>query len=617
MSISKRRLDKLEVSLTPKQAILLWMEEAHQYDSMREYCLSLKPGPDSAWPLAILPDKVSKAVEQAMKGRPKPAVARTVRQAIRDVLFLFHLHQQVNQKFMEEDRHYWTRALLLSVELDALRRERFLRDQMTWNWFRVGMELPYPLDSETVATVEAVKEHYVLTWELLEEGDQITGWVQDYSLAQGKPELPYRAYSLRDDSKFRSTTAPSEDEVRALFAEETDFQKFLAGEDYEYGLAGVSDQEFEAKWDAVFQAVIDLVALGEVEEGMAVELPTVPHSLLRDAPLVDGEWLDRYVVTLAEWGARLRAKGYLLQEPEDSHPMAWYRIVDPETGAEVDVEVMKQLWQQTEKHLGRFPGHTRDIQGRLYLHFQDYIRWRGRKAKGDFQAGLRRGLVLSSWNCWVAANGDDGSATLEGVKVSCLSSYLEGYRYHHCRDEDEVAVEKRRRESLLQDLRGWKPGSHRDQRYHRRINDWKEMARDFLCELCSLRHTADAMSHRYFDGHQVPFPVVAEEFARLIGCLKVLVEEYNEGFANELGQETHPASEGLEPAKPPNFVDIAALEEAVAPAARQHMAFLVDMARAETLDAMGENRAAVDIMERYIEGYSKDLVAKTEVNCFE
>ena len=51
-----------------------------------------------------------------MKGRPKQEVARRARQAIRDVLFLFHLHQQVNRKFMEEDRHYWTRALLLSVE---------------------------------------------------------------------------------------------------------------------------------------------------------------------------------------------------------------------------------------------------------------------------------------------------------------------------------------------------------------------------------------------------------------------------------------------------------------------------------------------------------------------
>ncbi|HZA24144.1 MAG TPA: hypothetical protein VFA32_16335, partial [Dehalococcoidia bacterium] len=285
MTSSKRRLDKLEVSLTPKQAILLWMEEAHQYDTMEQYVQSLKPGPESAWPLAILPDKVATSVEQAMKGRPKQEVNRVARRAIRNVLFLFHLHQQVNRKFMEEDRHFWTRALLLSVELDALRRERSLRDQLTWNWFRVGLEIPYPLDPHTAAAVDAAKEHYVLTWDLLEEGDDITGWVQDYFAAQGKSGLPAGAYTLRESSHPPSTSRPSEEEVQALFSDETEFQKFLASEDYSYGLADVPDQEFETRWDSVFQAIKALVSSGEIQEGVVVELPTVPHNLFRDAPL--------------------------------------------------------------------------------------------------------------------------------------------------------------------------------------------------------------------------------------------------------------------------------------------------------------------------------------------
>ncbi len=52
-------------------------------------------------------------------------------------------------------------------------------------------------------------------------------------------------------------------------------------------------------------------------DGLMVELPTVPHAFLREVPLVDGHWLDRYVVALAEWGARLVQQdlvvvGYLL-----------------------------------------------------------------------------------------------------------------------------------------------------------------------------------------------------------------------------------------------------------------------------------------------------------------
>jgi hypothetical protein len=332
MTSSKRRLDKLQVSLHPQQAILLWMEESHRFDTMQQYVRSLKDGPESAWPLAILPEQVATAVEQAMKGRPRREVARIARQAIRDVLFLFHLHQQVNRKFMEEDRHYWTRALLLSTELDALRRERLLRDEMTWSWFKIGLELPYPLDPEAAAAVEAAKEQYVLTWELLEEGDEITGWVQDYFLAEGETALPEGAYSLQEGSTLHSTREVDEEEVRALFRDETQFQRFLAGEDYSYGLADVPDQEFAAKRESVFQAAKALAASGTVQGEVGVELPTVPHRLFRDAPLVEGEWLDRYVVALAEWGARLQGKGYLLKEPEDSHPMAWYRVVDSESG---------------------------------------------------------------------------------------------------------------------------------------------------------------------------------------------------------------------------------------------------------------------------------------------
>jgi hypothetical protein len=126
MTTSKRRLDKIEVSLTPKQAILLWMEEAHQYDAMEQYVQSLKPGPESAWPLCVLPEKVSTAVEQAMKGRPKPEVARVARQAVRDVLFLFHLHQQVNRMLMEKQEAFLFRLRWLRAELGRLRYQKMV-----------------------------------------------------------------------------------------------------------------------------------------------------------------------------------------------------------------------------------------------------------------------------------------------------------------------------------------------------------------------------------------------------------------------------------------------------------------------------------------------------------
>ena len=156
------RMDKLEGALTPRQAFLLWMGEAHGYGSLEDYARSIKGGPESAWPLVRLPDQVTKAVEQAMKGEPPDLIRRRVRQALRDVLFLFHLHQQVNRTFLEQERCFWAQGLALATGLNAMMRERNLRDQMQWNAMRVSMELPYPVDQETAAAIDAAKEHFVL-----------------------------------------------------------------------------------------------------------------------------------------------------------------------------------------------------------------------------------------------------------------------------------------------------------------------------------------------------------------------------------------------------------------------------------------------------------------------
>ena len=99
-------------------------------------------------------------------------------------------------------------------------------------------------------------------------------------------------------------------------------------------------------------------------------MTTVPHAFLRDVPLVDGEWIDGYVVALAEWGARLIQKGYVLEESQDGHPFAWYRVLDPEA-SESGIQVREKLWQQSQKHLSGFPVGTREIGERLYLSWAD------------------------------------------------------------------------------------------------------------------------------------------------------------------------------------------------------------------------------------------------------
>src|SRR6266851_1025437 len=96
MGTNKQRLAKVEHSLTPKQAVLLWMEEAHKLGSMHKYALSLKGQPDGAFPLIKLPKQVESAVRDSMKGQKREWVDRSVERAVKDLFFLFKLQFQAN-----------------------------------------------------------------------------------------------------------------------------------------------------------------------------------------------------------------------------------------------------------------------------------------------------------------------------------------------------------------------------------------------------------------------------------------------------------------------------------------------------------------------------------------
>ena len=71
MTTAKRRIDKLEIGLTPKQAILLWLQEAHAFNRIEEYVRHLRTQPDSAAPIPKLTTQVEEAVKQTLKGKPR------------------------------------------------------------------------------------------------------------------------------------------------------------------------------------------------------------------------------------------------------------------------------------------------------------------------------------------------------------------------------------------------------------------------------------------------------------------------------------------------------------------------------------------------------------------
>jgi hypothetical protein len=316
--------------------------------------------------------------------------------------------------------------------------------------------------------------------------------------------------------------------------------------------------------------------------------------------LVDGEWIDRYTVALAEWGGRLIRKGFVLEDPEDNHPMAWYRIVDPSDGSDADAAETQKLWQQTMRHLPKFPGRTREIDGQSYLSFSDYRKWRGRRARWDLKSGCREGIAVIHWNQWVEAHSDD-APTVADVKVGKLNCHSERVRLHICPGSEELEEEVGRRKSLLESLRVRKSGSGSGERFDERARSWKRLTETFVLELYTLRQAIDTIGRRYFDGHQALFPGAVEVFDQLVDHAEQLVGFYNEDLANRLESQVRLLGE-TESEKPEArlVINLAGLIGKIGEPANAEADYLVDMAKAEALSLMGETKKGLEFADRHI-----------------
>ncbi len=258
--------------------MLRWMAEAHEFQTLQEYAHHMKTQPGDAWPLRRLGDQMRASVKQALMGRAELVINQALRRADLDVLFLFHLHQQSNCRLAEKERYFASHSLMLAQELSALVRERINNARARHNRMMVGLNLPYPLNPETAAAVDAAIQNHVIPWETLEESDDVAGWVTDSFVAEGKTELPEGAYRLRRHY-IGSLSGPDPEEVRARFEDQGSYDKFLAEEDYSYGLADVTNAEFSAHYETLVSAMKDL-------DGLMVEPQRIRRGCLGLAAVV-------------------------------------------------------------------------------------------------------------------------------------------------------------------------------------------------------------------------------------------------------------------------------------------------------------------------------------------
>ena len=366
-----RRLGKVETALTPQQAVRQWLQEAHRYHSLAAYVAYLKTQPLAKYPLPRLSQQVTDAALAGHQGRSAKdaqAIQRAVDQAEKDVTFLFKLTSVAGEVWHEHERPLALGIMLLAERLGRLSDARSRAFAAAEARHKLCERLPYPLDHDTAKAVEAALRHRVVTWAQFDEDGYLQDWVGGAYEHEGKQRLPFLA-SLLQKGAHAASLAPAREEVRARFASEAAFEQFLAGEDYNYGLADVQDAAFEARYDLVDEGIRDLVASGKVQAGKAVHLETVPTPLFRDAPLVDSHWLDAHVVELAEWGALLRRQGYVFDDPCDESPFAQERVGRWVEGSWAAAEqgVLDAARREARKRLARCKGERREIEGRSYL----------------------------------------------------------------------------------------------------------------------------------------------------------------------------------------------------------------------------------------------------------
>jgi len=89
--MSKRRLDKLEGALGPKEAVLHWMDEARAFGSLPAYVTSLTDQPEAVYPFVALPAQVEHAGWEAMRRERPGFIKEVTRAAIGDTTFLLRL----------------------------------------------------------------------------------------------------------------------------------------------------------------------------------------------------------------------------------------------------------------------------------------------------------------------------------------------------------------------------------------------------------------------------------------------------------------------------------------------------------------------------------------------
>ena len=118
--VKQKRLIRIETSLTPKQAVLLWLRQEHQGKTSGNYARWLIERPPSASPRPRVGKQVVDAIRAAMKGQDPERIHRAIRQGHMHTDFLILLVNKMNWIILDGSQVRWLKIAFLHERIQNI-----------------------------------------------------------------------------------------------------------------------------------------------------------------------------------------------------------------------------------------------------------------------------------------------------------------------------------------------------------------------------------------------------------------------------------------------------------------------------------------------------------------
>jgi hypothetical protein len=542
-----KRIEKIESSLMPREMVTLWVEDVAKFDSFEDYALWVAE--DSS--RAPLP-KMFQQIESSILGLPagggkrfsdKNPSRELLRQRSSEVLFLFHLILQVNQQAHDLLGQKEFRVAAIEAGVQAI-KERVCSGMAMFELWKGLADTPYPLDADIAAAV---------SWALKNE---VTG-IDDLALAIADWQSNHFADRVANEQALSETC------------------------------------------ERVKRAIHDLCRSGLVKRGSCVTLDPTPIGVLSEPPLVDGVWIDRVAVELAEFAATLYERGIKFKRPADPHPLAPLQARrskeipgDQEAAIPSEGEIADARAEAAVRLAG-FAGRSREIDARPYIHLDDYRAWRGRKAGDDLE--VTEGVVTASWNAWVEASSD--KPELAGIQVGKLDPCPKEEDFFSCENLERRRGREKRvslMASLIIDSKGVSE-----------LELGLQASRVRICRLLSealaIATAAERLTARYLPGVKILFKPYSDALNDLNASAKRLADDYNE-LADYIETNAGRIIFGTGFAGRIERIDKNTADQVAEGRVESLCSKLVAFAKAQMLSAFDENDKATEILKPFVRG---------------